>query len=330
MKRGTEGMKPRTAGLLLLFFGIWFAAILPAVALGATSVPADTAAVRVPGDKLTNEDCFKCHKEVALAGGALDGSARSLFVDRERFMATLHGKKLVCLDCHEGADNKTHLRIGYPKPNCLACHSDIEGLYPYNAKKRLAAREIKIPKEKLVGKTFLNSVHGKALLAGKPDAADCQDCHTNHYPLGKRFAASTVHGDNLQATCSRCHKEVQPTGLVGKLATFRVQAHRKGDLRYSFTRDACVDCHQGDAAHGEEKIGNAPCQRCHDKKIQPAGIAFGHFHRFPDHDRQFGTWMIRNFYGFLFAGLLTLVLLWACYVGLRRVAAYYRRENEGE
>ncbi|MBN2233153.1 MAG: hypothetical protein JW781_10100 [Deltaproteobacteria bacterium] len=322
-------MKLRAAGVLLLVFGMLLA-VRPATAVGMPSAPDDNAAVRVPGDRLTNEDCFKCHKEVALAGGALDGSAKSLFIDRDRFMDTLHGKKLVCLDCHEGADNKSHLRAGYPRPNCMACHSDIDGLYPYNARKRLTARGIKIPKEKLVGNTFLNGEHGKALLAGKPDAADCQDCHTNHYPLGKRDAASTVHPDNLQATCGRCHQERLPAGMIGKLASFRVQAHRKADLRYSFTRDACVDCHQGAAAHGEEKLSNAPCQRCHDKKIQPAGIAFGHFHLFPDHDNQFGTWMIRNFYGFLVAGLLTLVLLWGGYAGLRRIAAYYRQENEGE
>ncbi|MBN2333101.1 MAG: hypothetical protein JXO49_03225 [Deltaproteobacteria bacterium] len=276
---------------------------------------------------LTNEDCFKCHKEVNLAAGGLQGEARSLFIDQERFKQTLHGQKLVCMDCHEGSDNKTHLRAGYPKVNCLACHSELEGLYPYKAKERIKEKGLKIPEKKLMSDAYLQGAHGKAWVAGKENAPNCYDCHTIHYPLGAKNPASTVHRQNLKKTCSRCHKERQVTGLLSRMATFRVQAHRKADQRFTFTKEACVDCHQGDAAHGEKELTKAPCQKCHEKKIQKAGLMFGSFHLFPDHDKQFGVWSMRNLYGFVVAGIITLLALWGLYAGLRKIAAYYQKEE---
>jgi len=297
--------------------------LLSIMLIGLLAVPGRTAEKK----KLTNDDCFKCHKEINLRAGGFQGELRSLFIDKERFMQTLHGKKLTCLDCHYKVDNKTHLRIGYRQVSCLTCHSKIEGLDPNNIRERLKKRNIEIPAKKMVGESFLKSAHGKALIAGKKDAANCFDCHTTHYPLGAKNILSTINQRNLKQTCSGCHKESQTKGLFSHLATFRVQAHRKADLRFTFTRDACVDCHQGDAAHGEKELTKAPCQKCHEKKIQPAGLMFGHFHLFPNYDQQYSVWIIRNLCGILFCTIILLLLLWGLYVGLRKIARFYQEQE---
>ncbi len=277
---------------------------------------------------LTNDDCFKCHKEVNLAAGGLQGGMESLFVDKDRFLKTLHGKKLTCLDCHVQADNKTHLRTGYWQVTCLTCHSKIAAYDPLKVREKLRRKGIKIPDKKMVGEHFLQSVHGKALLAGKKNAPNCYDCHTIHYPLAAKKAASTVNAAHLQETCSRCHPERKPHGLFTRLAVFRVQAHRKADLAYTYERSACVDCHQGDAAHGEKTLSPAPCQKCHDRKVQPAGLMFGRFHLFPNYDQQYSTWILRNLYGVLFCILIFLLASWGLYLGLRRIGHYYREQQE--
>ncbi len=299
------------------------AVLLMMMVIGVLAAPGQAAEKK----KLTNDDCFKCHKETNLRSGGLQGDLQVLFIDKERFMQTLHGKKLVCLDCHYRADNKTHLRTGYRQVSCLTCHSKIKGLDPDHIRERLEKRNIKIPAKKMVGESFLKSVHGKALLAGKKDAANCYDCHTIHYPMGPKKLQSTVHPRNLKQTCSRCHRERDVKGLFSRMAAFRVQAHRKADLRFSFTRDACVDCHQGDAAHGEKELKKTPCLKCHQKKIQPAGLMFGRFHLFPNHDQQYSVWIMRNVYGVLFSIIILLFVCWGLYVGLRRIAKYYQEQE---
>ena len=283
-----------------------------------------------PVQALTNDDCFKCHQEVNLTSGGLGGEMRSMFIDKKSFMNTLHGQKLACLDCHLKVDNKTHLRTGYRWLTCLTCHSRIKAYDPYQIREKLRRKGIKIPEKKMVGERYLQSVHGKALLAGKENAPNCYDCHTTHYPLAAKKPASTVNVAHLRQTCSRCHRERQRRGFFTSLAAFRVQAHRKGDLTYTFTRDACVDCHQGDAAHGEKHLNRAPCRRCHDRKLQPAGIMFGRFHLFPDYEQQYSIWLLRNIYGILFTILVLLLLSWGLYFGLRQLGRYYQNQKDKE
>jgi hypothetical protein len=304
-------VKKRGRWLVMITFAVWL------ILLAAGPVMA-----------LTNDDCFKCHKETNLAAGGLGGEMRSLFIDKARFMKTLHGQKLACLDCHIKADNKTHLRTGYRQVTCLTCHSQVEAYDPYKVREKLRRKGIKIPEKKMVGEHFLASVHGKALLAGKENAPNCYDCHTIHYPMAAKKAASTVNAAHLQQTCSRCHPERQPRGLFTRLATFRVQAHRKADLTYSYSRTACIDCHQGDAAHGEKELTKAPCRKCHQQKVQPAGLMFGRFHLFPNYDQQHSIWLLRNFYGILFSVLVLLLATWGLYAGLRRIGRYYQQQEE--
>ncbi|MBN2705795.1 MAG: hypothetical protein JXR89_05065, partial [Deltaproteobacteria bacterium] len=278
----------------------------------------------------TTEECMKCHKEANLASGRLDGSRALLQVDPKIYQQTLHAQKLECVDCHEDTAAARHCRSGFAKVNCLACHSDSEGLFPFGARKRLAEKGIKIPKRKLMTDSYyLQTKHGKALLAGKKDAPNCYDCHTRHYIFGARIEQSTVNRANLTETCGSCHKERKLSTMLERLSTFRLEAHRKGDLSFDYDRCNCLDCHQGEAAHGE-KVSDAPCGRCHDtkrteKEISLAGL--GPFHLYPDYEKQYPVWCLRNFYGLsvllLLFGAAGALLLFVLY----RSAGYYRKEG---
>ncbi|NPA24484.1 MAG: hypothetical protein GXO34_01490 [Deltaproteobacteria bacterium] len=290
----------------------------------------------IPPEKIkprTNEECIKCHKEKHLAAGRLDGSAARLYVDYELFKQTKHGKKLECIDCHEDAAASRHCRSGFKKVNCLACHSKIEGLYPYGARERLKKKGVRMPKRKLVGDSYYKkSKHGKAFLAGKKDAPNCYNCHTRHYIFGKRDLRSSVNRKNLVETCSACHKERKLDTLLEKMAAFRLEAHRKGDMSYDYDRGNCIDCHQGTAVHGL-KINDAPCSRCHDssKKVKGVSLAgLGPFHLYPDYENQYPVWCMRNFYGLMLLLLVAGAGLWLFYYVLKSAAAYYRKEGGEE
>jgi len=282
----------------------------------------------------TNKECLKCHGKKHLAAGRLDGSEARLYVDLELFKQTKHGQKLECIDCHEDAAASRHCRPGFQKVNCLACHSKIKGVFPYGARERLQKKGVRMPKRKLVGDSYYRkSKHGQAFMAAKPNAPNCYGCHTRHYVFGKRDKRSTVNRANLVTTCGACHKERKIDTLLGRLATFRLQAHRKGDLSFAYDRDNCIDCHQGNAVHGE-RVSEAPCARCHDttKKIKGVALAgLGPFHLYPNPETQYPVWCTRNLYGVLLLLFGAAVVVGLLFFILKAAAAYYRKEGgEGE
>ncbi len=287
--------------------------------------------VEVPKPR-TNEECIKCHKEQHLTSGRLDGSPANLHIEYDEFKLTLHGKKLECVDCHEDAAAVRHCRSGFQKVNCLACHSKIKGLFPFGARERLKKKKIRIPKRKMVGGSYYESKHGKALLAGKKNAPNCYNCHTRHYVYGAKNIKSSVNRANLTATCGVCHKERQLKTMLERLATFRLEAHRKGDLSFDYDRGNCIDCHQGNAVHGKQ-VNDAPCSRCHDttKKIEPVSLfGLGPFHLYPNPETQYTVWCARNLYGALLIVLASAALIWLLFYILRAAAEYYRKEEGGE
>ncbi|MCK5681935.1 hypothetical protein KAI46_14105, partial [bacterium] len=260
---------------LLLLVGLLSASSVPAsvshgpVVVQATgSVDSELLPIPVEVSKpRTNEECIKCHKEPNLTSGRLDGSVANLHIVYDLFKETLHGQKLECIDCHEDAAAARHCRSGFQKVNCLACHSKIDGLFPFSARERLKEKKIRIPKRKMVGDSYYQSKHGKALLAGKENAPNCYHCHTRHYVFGAKYGQATINRANLTETCGSCHKERKITTLLEHLTTFRLEAHRKGDMSFDYDRGNCIDCHQGEAVHGL-KVNEALCVRCHDTKAK--------------------------------------------------------------
>ncbi|NIO50469.1 MAG: hypothetical protein GTN84_01495, partial [Hydrogenophaga sp.] len=54
--------------------------------------------------------------------------------------------------------------------------------------------------------SYIDSIHGKGLLeSGLVVTATCADCHTAHGEKPPADETSTVHHDNIAATCGTCH-----------------------------------------------------------------------------------------------------------------------------
>ncbi len=130
-------------------------------------------------------------------GGCHDQAAKDIATSvHGKSIAAGHREAASCIDCHSehkiealtGAD--TSLKIS--KDVCSKCHSSEK----INTKFRM-------PKDRV--KTFFESYHGLASQYGSTLAANCGSCHGFHKILPSTDPRSTIHTNNLVATCGKCH-----------------------------------------------------------------------------------------------------------------------------
>ena len=108
---------------------------------------------------------------------------------------SVHGRALeqknevnaaVCTDCHGSHDlhrsTNPESKLAWKNvPNtCGKCHENVE-------------------------RTYLRSIHGKALLLGVRDTPVCTDCHGEHSIAAVASPESRVSPANLPNTCAQCH-----------------------------------------------------------------------------------------------------------------------------
>jgi len=134
-------------------------------------------------------------KQAATCGACHDQAAAD-------FASSIHGKALAagvrdaptCTDCHAehkieglaGATSKVSAAV------CSRCHAS-ERL---NTKYNLPADRVR---------TFFDSYHGLASAYGSTLAANCASCHGYHKILPSTDPNSTIHANQLVATCGACH-----------------------------------------------------------------------------------------------------------------------------
>lgn len=258
-----------------------------------------------------NTDCLRCHDDPKLVMSGKKGKLESLTVDSLLFARTLHGVYLFCVDCHIDADTTSHPNTGYTDVNCLACHSNLTGYYPLNAKETLQKKGLKIPEKKMVGEKYLQSKHGQALLNGDPEAPLCYDCHTQHYVKPKVDPKSSIYPDKQAQVCLPCHEEgKKASGFMNKLASFRIKGHRKENLAEKYTESNCQGCHYGASAHGEDVPEELTCPRCHLPQ-QGKKIVFAPLHNNALVEKQPIPHVTASFYWiispFVIAGIIILI-----------------------
>lgn len=142
------------------------------IVLGSASlVVADTAQ-----PDFSNENCLSCHAEVG------------------PFITTSVHSDFTCLACHPniGSEHLQDYRADYEKPaetlispqhipeTCGACH----------------AEELD---------SYMESVHGRGLLLGSIETANCIDCHGSHNVLERSDPQATYSATRLPDTCAKCH-----------------------------------------------------------------------------------------------------------------------------
>lgn len=221
-------------------------------------------------------DCLACHDDTTLTAKDAAGAERSLYVDKEMYLKSVHGEmEYDCTDCHDGptlAEHKDGKK--YDKISCGDCHDEA------------AAKHEK-------------TSHGQLAKDGNADAPTCSNCHTAHAVMRSDNPQSTVNADNLARTCGQCHAAEASPGLIGQVRGFmqgekdisnpgivqtvlsaiptRVRGHGKVNMSCDFDTQKCSNCHFDVVNHGNEELKPQMCAKCHtmDKNM----IVFGTIHK---------------------------------------------------
>ncbi len=194
-------------------------------------------------------------------------------------------------------------------PDCWDCHSNHDILpptdrnsmtYPLNVLKVCGdchSQHTSMPDVPGTGselvENYLDSVHGQGIqAAGLAVAANCPDCHRAHDVLPSSNPASSVHRDNIPATCGACHVGVEEEFIQSVHAEVWRNGGSNGDLKPpvcsvchtahritnvntpAFNRDIveeCGHCHADmyatyrESYHGQvQRLGSRRAARCSD------------------------------------------------------------------
>lgn len=155
----------------------------------------------------------------------------------EAYRMSVHGraveagneKAATCSDCHSAhlilppRDSRSTINHWNVATTCGKCHNDIKN-------------------------TYLQSVHGQAMLNGSSDAPVCTDCHGEHLILAPNEPQSLVNPARVSTvTCGRCHADERldarynlPTNRV---PTFEDSYHGLAMRGGSQTVANCASCH---------------------------------------------------------------------------------------
>lgn len=184
---------------------------------------------------------------------------------------------LSCAGCHGGdalsddedaAMSKKAGFVGVPSKTeilefCGKCHSKIEFMRRFQPR---------IPTDQV--SQYLTSIHGKKLLAGDDNVADCAGCHTSHGILSARDARSSVYALNVPATCNKCHGDADLMSEYGIRADqYEKYARGVHGVALLVEKDtgapACNDCHGNHGAVPPVVASvSQVCGNCHVNNMQ--------------------------------------------------------------
>jgi cytochrome b subunit of formate dehydrogenase len=205
---------------------------------------------------IDNAECLACHSDKSLVKTNAAGHAVSLFVDEEKFNASIHSKNL-CTSCHSDITELPHAETLKPV-SCSQCH-------------------------RVEAEVYLKSDHGQAVHQGVAEAASCRDCHGNaHELLNYRNPNSPVYRSNQPQTCGRCHsntEEMEKFHLRQRnpIVSYENSVHGIAMLQKKEINAAvCTDCHGSHDLHKSTNPSsklywqNVPntCGKCHENVEQ--------------------------------------------------------------
>ena len=132
---------------------------------------------------VSNEDCLECHGDPDFSTELPNGKVRSLYVNPDRFKASVHGvNEVSCTDCHADLseldyDKDVPHKVPAAPVSCGDCHDEEQSAYE-------------------------SSVHASFRKQGKKTAPYCFNCHDYHYT--KHLEALTVE-ERADKFCLKCH-----------------------------------------------------------------------------------------------------------------------------
>lgn len=174
----------------------------------------------------------------------------SPFVDEKAFAGSIHGRNL-CVSCHQDATEIPHAEK-LASVSCARCH-------------------------RIESQIYNDSDHGRAMRAGRTEAAACKDCHGHsHTLLNSRDPSSPVNRKNIRDTCAACHGKPDTTineHLTERkpVETYDHTVHGVAFQAGKINAAVCSDCHGTHDLHGSansaSRVNRAhipdTCGRCH-------------------------------------------------------------------
>ncbi|HEX9080153.1 MAG TPA: cytochrome c3 family protein [Desulfuromonadaceae bacterium] len=224
-------------------------------ALSLLLLPAGPASAQL-GMAIDPADCLGCHRDTiqpeAFAASVHGTNAcTSCHVEltdlKKHMLGEVMVSKVACVRCHKKVSAEhyasVHMLHGIA---CADCHRDIHALTPWKGDKRVAvATCLRCHSAQAV---YRDSVHGKGVAAGNPDAAACHDCHNLHEIRSPGKAGSFQEREFHTEVCLRCHADerMMRRNLVFTVAvkTYMASYHGKNfRLGYPERVAGCADCH---------------------------------------------------------------------------------------
>jgi formate dehydrogenase gamma subunit len=207
----------------------------------------DSNAHSALGKPDSSETCMACHGNAheVRKPSARDSASCATCHETEvkQFSASVHGRARTnrngdaptCQSCHgpahkvvaASASNSPVSKLNLPR-TCGQCHSN-----PALAAKYLFA--VAKPVE-----AYESSVHGRAIQAGKMNAAVCNNCHGVHDILPANDPRSPIFKFRVASTCAKCHAQV--------FAQYQGSIHGRAVAAGVDSAPTCTDC------HGEHRI----------------------------------------------------------------------------
>jgi formate dehydrogenase gamma subunit len=259
---------------------------------------------------IKDSDCLECHSDKTLASTNAAGRAVSLYVDPAALAASVH-RTNSCASCHNDITDKHPDDKAAPRAvDCAQCH--LEPSVSYTASVHGVAHRDgtnsgthhaavctdchgshgvlppSAPESPLnfanlartcgqcheqEAKDVMASVHGKAVAAGRRDAATCTDCHSEHKIEALRGGSSLKISREI---CSKCHASERLNTKYNlpadRVKTFFASYHGLA-AQYGSTRAAnCGSCHgfhlvlpstDPRSSISKDNLA-ATCGKCHD------------------------------------------------------------------
>lgn len=226
-----------------------------------------------------NLSCLVCHGALEGTYTTRQGVQTSLFVNGEKFAASVHAD-LECTDCHLKYQDNPHASPGDDvDEEVLGLSRAIEKKSPVDPIAQAACVQCHPD----IYEQVKGSVHGINIFEKKEvDGPLCVDCHGSPHEIvsasaegGKNGLHSRVAYDRIVSTCGRCH-EKKSISLKYGLSTEIVERYEESfhGKKYHLggtNLPACTTCHGAHDIHshkdprspvyGDNKI--ALCSQCH-------------------------------------------------------------------
>ncbi|MRR57634.1 MAG: cytochrome C [Deltaproteobacteria bacterium] len=230
-------------------------AVIPVLVMLALSLARPASAEN--GMAIDASTCLKCHGDkipAASFAASVHGknactSCHVVITEVDgHTMGAIPAAKVKCSRCHkkEAAEHYASVHM-LNDINCTDCHGDIHSITPWKKDKRKVIEKCQQCHDQEAS-DYLQSSHGKALMAGKQDSPACNDCHGLHEikPLGDR--SSPQHTRFHSMVCMKCHSDEKMMKRNGvftlAVETYEDSYHGKNfRLGYPERVAGCADCH---------------------------------------------------------------------------------------